>query len=91
MVAQQGVFLCPGDVRASFDENLKNMDGWHLSSNILKIRLELDTRSFQEFTHFLGRMNVNAAVLFPGLHGFARSLHEQMFHYAEMAKELPEP
>ena len=91
MVAQQGVFLCPGDVRASFDENLKNMDGWHLSSNILKIRLELDTRSFQEFTHFLGRMNINAAVLFPGLDGFARSLHEQMFHYAEMAKELPEP
>jgi hypothetical protein len=85
MVAQQGKFLCPGDVREKFDVNLKNMEGWHLTDNVLKIKLDLDAAALKSFTHILGRMNVNSAVLFPGLDGFAKSLHEQLFHYADIA------
>jgi hypothetical protein len=87
MVAQQAKFLCPGDVRARFDENLKNMAGWHLSGSVLKIKLDLDAAALKNFTHLLGRMNVNSAVLFPGLDGFAESLHEQLFRYADLATQ----
>jgi len=32
MIAQQCKFLCPGDVRVTFDKNLRNMKDWHLKT-----------------------------------------------------------
>ena len=38
LVIQQGIFLCPGDVTYSVEDNLKNLDGWNNKNNVLKIR-----------------------------------------------------
>ena len=71
---QQGVFLCPGDVRVPFEDNLR---AGHPSSKVL-VRFEFSARhgAMSEMLEVLNRMNVNFASLFPGLDGFARSLRQ---------------
>ncbi len=73
---QRGVFLCSGDVSASFECNLKSLEGYDSEFNVVKIVIdtgncgELRTRALEE----LADMNINRASLFPGLEGFAESL-----------------
>lgn len=78
LIIQQGVFMCPGDVGSTFLENLKAMEGWDSKHNILKLRLKMTSQELFRFVVALRRMNVHSAVLFPGLDGFARSLHERI-------------
>ena len=79
MVIQQGVFLCPGDVRTSFMENLNVVLGnCDASSNPLVIRYEITENPAvrREMLRHLMRMNISRATLFPGLDGFAESLRQ---------------
>jgi hypothetical protein len=47
--AQQGVFLCPGNLKASFVDNLQGMDGWRLKSNTVMLSLSLKAEEAIEF------------------------------------------
>lgn len=75
LIIQQGIFLCPGDVSLPFQENLvavlKDAPRRSLRKLIISGKVEVRT----EILRHLQRMNMNAATLFPGLEGFARSLN----------------
>jgi hypothetical protein len=86
LVIQQGVFVCPGDIGTPFVDNIKAMDGWKLKENVLKICFRLDDEGLRDFARVLLRMNVDSAVLFPGLDGFSRSLGERLFLYEDLAR-----
>lgn len=93
---QQGVFVMPGDLDFSFEDNLFSTieinrgDYEKLSEELPWVAS--DFRGVECFEHGLvkiilplhmhnaallelGRMNINAATLFPGLEGYARSLN----------------
>jgi len=92
LVIQQGVFMIPGDVRNKFITNLKAMKDWDSPRNILKLRLRLSRKELSEFVRTLERMNINSAVLFPGLDGFAKSLHEKLLRFEDFAnRNVGEP
>lgn len=86
LIIQQGLFMCPGNISIPFSDNLKNMSGWSQENNIVKILFKMNPTQTREFAMTLGRMNVNSAVLFPGLDGFASSLREHLFRYEDLAK-----
>jgi hypothetical protein len=83
---QQGVFLCPGDLRSSFLANLRAMNGWKSDKFILKLRLVLSPAEAAKFALNLKRMNLSCTALFPGLDGFARSIGQELFHYYDLAE-----
>lgn len=68
---QQGVFLCPGDVSSSFNENLAAYGD--SGGNLIKFRIKLDRREYQNCIKRLIRMNMTRTTLFPGFDGFAAS------------------
>ncbi len=72
LTIQKGVFLCPGDMTRSFEENLCALDGHHREENVLKFVLPPSCR--QDATERLYELNISESTLFPGLDGFARSL-----------------
>lgn len=72
LTIQQGLFLCPGDIQASFMENLTANDADDWESNVMKIVLPSKIR--QQVLLDLNYMNINRSSLFPGLDGFAQSL-----------------
>ena len=84
LIIQQGVFLCPGNVRTEFTENFVAMRGAQDRNNILKLDLNLSMQGVREFSAELRRMNIGAAALFPGLDGFARSLGERISLYHDL-------
>ena len=86
LVLQQGGFLMPLDITSSFMENL-----WHMPPHprgmkgrrkvdlrIVKLKLQFNESDLKEVRYRLHRMNINNATLFPGLDGFARSLHDHI-------------
>jgi hypothetical protein len=78
---QQGVFLCPGDVRRRWIENLGA-----LGDTKQTIRLfVMDATVLDDAFNQLARMNVTARSLFPGLDGYAKSL----LHRFKFLAELP--
>jgi hypothetical protein len=92
LAAQQGLFLFPFDLTASFEENLAEtfrLDPTCLESttsedcsillknaldNICILKIIIPKRYHVTAIEDLRKMNINAATLFPGLDGFARSL-----------------
>lgn len=83
LVIQQGVFLCPGDVSRTFEENLIALLSPakpESKDNFIKINIEAsDQRDVRKHILLrLQRMNMNRATLFPGLDGFAESLKTLM-------------
>jgi hypothetical protein len=86
LTAQQGAFLCPADIRSSFECNLKAMDGWKKAANLKKLYLKLDKEQATRFARNLKDMNISFAALFPGLDGFAKSLNQQICHYDQLGK-----
>ena len=84
LIVQQGAFLCPGDISFPLSDNLSALDGGHSRDNIIKFTLDFDGTSVREFAKILMRMNVDSAVLFPGLDGFARSITERLFLYEDL-------
>jgi tetratricopeptide (TPR) repeat protein len=87
LTTQQGVFLCPGNLRASFIDNLKAMPDCDSVTNVVKLGLNLNREEAVELVRHLKNMNLGFAALFPGLDGFARSIGQQIFHYAELARD----
>jgi hypothetical protein len=82
LTVQQGLFLCPADLGASFVDNLTAMRGWR--ENVVKLYLDLNNQSAVEFARNLKNMNLGFAALFPDLQGFARSIGQQMLHYRHL-------
>jgi len=72
LTIQKGIFLSPGDVRKSFENNLCKLKGFDDSNNLLKLIIPHPMRS--DALSNLHSMNISRASLFPGLDGFAQSL-----------------
>jgi len=74
LTLQQGTFLIPGDITRSFKDNLKAVG--HLDDeNLVRVRIiNITARLKQRINRILHEMNINNAVLFPGLDGFSESL-----------------
>ena len=73
-VIQQGIFLCPGDVSKSFEDNLSAIANGDFDGNLIKFEIVDDSQTRQEIIRNLHRMNMNRGTLFPGLDGFGESL-----------------
>ncbi len=84
---QQGVFLCPGDLTASFEDNL--IAGGPTLENLVCFELSTETGARGEMLAALHRMNINNASLFPGLDGFARSLKQAPWIGGKLRPNLP--
>ncbi len=67
---QQGLFLCPGDVSVSFEENLLELPDYQ--DNVRLVSIESSCRA--DVLRKLQKAGLNRALLFPGLDGFAKSL-----------------
>jgi len=77
LVAQQGVFLAPGDITRSFMDNIRALClSNHELDRLIKLEIKCNTSLLIEALEDLHRMNVNRAALFPGLEGFARQLEQ---------------
>ncbi len=74
LTLQKSVFMCPGNVRVGFEENLKSMRGWDKEENIQKITLKFCRDEVIRARGQLFDLNITRATLFPGLDGFAQSL-----------------
>jgi hypothetical protein len=68
---QQGLFLCPGDVSTSFEENLVALGP--LKGGVIKCEINMSRVQYQDCIRQLIRMNMTRTSLFPGLDGFAMS------------------
>jgi hypothetical protein len=86
IILQQGIFLCPGDVTTPFEQNLKSMNGWDSTGNVLKIVLDLPRPMRKKLANVLRQMNLSSDVLFPGLDGFARSFGERIYYFDDLAQ-----
>ncbi len=75
---QQGCFLCPGDVRRSFQENLLDSDQLVGVQGYIR-KLVIPQKIQNEALYDLQLMNINRASLFPGFDGFAQSLKDQIW------------
>ncbi|MBN1545262.1 MAG: hypothetical protein JW902_01230 [Syntrophaceae bacterium] len=73
LTLQQGIFLCPGNINLTFEENLKEMSP--PLGSIVKFIIPLEERNnvLTELKH----MNISSATLFPDLGGFAESLNDR--------------
>lgn len=76
LVIQQGIFLCPGDISCSFEDNLKSLKGWYDKKNVVKISFDFTKQERKIALQELNRMNINQASLFPGLDGYSRSMKQ---------------
>jgi FRG domain len=99
LAIQQSIFLCPGDVTASFLENLRGMQG--SAENVRPIVLDAggDERSRgeiqskrstrvktprEEILLKLMRVGIDRSSLFPGLEGFAQSMRSRIFVFRKL-------
>lgn len=80
LTIQQGVFLAPGDVTATFEDNLRAVP--HHENNVMQIIIDASCR--RDVLRKLYRFGINAATLFPGLEGFARSLRTKSLILADL-------
>ena len=78
---QQGVFLCPGNVRKPFEENLFYPYD-RGTTDIRKVLFKADDlrASFSKYY----RLNLTRESLFPGLDGFAQSMEYQLWLYRKL-------
>ncbi len=86
LIIQQGLFLCPGDVSISFEDNIKKLDGWTDPDHILKLIFILPKEGYVDALKELLSMNISYATLFPGLDGFAKSYKQKIL----TLKDIPE-
>lgn len=77
----------PGDLAASFIENIKEMSDWDQVTNIRKLRFTFAATEAAQFVERLRRMNLGFAALFPSLDGYAKSIGQHIVHYRKQADE----
>jgi hypothetical protein len=76
---QQGVFLVPTNVSVPFAEGLANtLEGIDGENFTRKITFTFNVEQMGVALIEPRRMNITAEVLFPGMEGFARSLHQKI-------------
>jgi len=75
LAIQQGLFIFPGDVNQPFERNINHAKA---EGRLKKIIIEIGSKERREFILNLRRMNIDEASLFPGLEGFAESLHTRV-------------
>jgi hypothetical protein len=77
ITVQKGVFVCPGDITKTFEENLRSMQDFDSKNNVIKFIISLSRDKCDEWrkaVDFLYDLNITRTTLFPGLDGFASSL-----------------
>jgi hypothetical protein len=74
---QQGLFMCPGNINISFEDNIAAYDSDETRQKWLKFLIPAKCR--KDVLQDLRSMNISAATLFPGLDGFGRNLHNELF------------
>ncbi len=74
LTIQKGVFMCPGDITMTFEENLCSMDGHGSKKNIINFVMSMNNDERRSALDSLYNQNITRATLFPGLEGFASSL-----------------
>ena len=85
LTIQQGVFLFPGDISKSFQENLgAQYYALESSHNLVKFEMQLDLAERIRIMKLLYQMNISRATLFPGLGGFAESLKTRLAFLPEI-------
>jgi hypothetical protein len=84
---QQGLFLCPGDVTTSFEDNL--MAGGPSAKNLVCFEISTEPQARREMLCALHRMNINNTSLFPGLDGFAGSLKQAPWIGGKLRPDKP--
>jgi hypothetical protein len=72
LTIQHGVFVCPGDVTVSFEENLQALPQSDCAERV--VAFIIPPSEIQPGLEALHDSNISDATLFPGLDGFARSL-----------------
>ena len=83
---QQGVFLCPGNIKEPFMKNLLFPYGRAKAKGIEKVTCNLTPSELQEALEKCRRINLTRESLFPGLDGFAQSMKYQFGFYTNLAK-----
>ncbi len=83
LMAQQGMFACPGDVSLPFMENLENMSNYQEGL----IKYLIPNRLRKHFLYQLYSTNISRFTLFPGLDGYAQTL--KVYHPLVWDMELP--
>jgi len=84
---QRGLFLCPGDVNSSFEDNLAAADPTPATVVRFELSAEPDARS--KMLSMLHAMNITYGSLFPGLDGFARSLRQKLWVPGTLRPDIP--
>lgn len=84
--AQQGLFLCPANVKQTFDVNMRRMLGRpaHGRGHIWKIKVPRCLHS--QIIQDLQAMNITSETLYPGLDGFAASIRD-LLHFRRPLNE----
>jgi hypothetical protein len=81
LTIQQGLFLCPNNNLIGFERSLKSLLHHANKKNGTKIewlyKLTVEPSARLDVLGMLNQMNINRATLYPGLDGFARSLHTE--------------
>jgi hypothetical protein len=80
LTIQQGLFLAPGDVTATFEDNLRVLPD-HVN---MLIQIIIDHSCRFEVLSKLHQFGINRATLFPGLEGFAHSLRTKSLILAKL-------
>ena len=87
LAVQQGVFLCPGDVKIPLFKIISDLAGSNKPTAIIKlIWSPANLRERLDALDELRRMNISRASLFPGLDGFAESLKYRLRHYYNLSQ-----
>jgi hypothetical protein len=89
LLSQRGVFLCPGDISISYEDNLLTMvnkDG--TKGRIIKFCCLWNRSERQEALDTLNYMNISRTSLFPGIDGYAQSLKYRLPFFENLDKIL---
>ena len=79
-----GLFLCSGDIKRSFQDNIINLSGWNKETSILKINCTMELEDLRDGLEECRRMNLTRESLFPGLDGFSQAMNYQLSFYHSM-------
>lgn len=81
LAIQQSIFLCPGDVSATFLDNLRSMEG---SAQYVRPIVLNSGSAREEILLKLMRIGIDRSSLFPGLEGFAQSMRSKILVFRKL-------
>jgi hypothetical protein len=80
-----GVFLCPGNIRVPFEDNIRALEGWQEPGSIRKLVCSVAPDEIQAGLDRFTMMNISRESLFPGLDGFSQAMNYQLALYTGIA------